>query len=195
KFVDTLRHFESERLDLVMLKGVFPYEWLSSIERQDDAELPPIEAFHSKLSDSNISEADYEHAHKVWSSFGMKYMKDYHDLYLKTDVLLLSEIFERFRQTSLEHYKIDPAHCYTAPGLSFQACLQKTGVKLELLTEIDQLLFIESGIRGGTSYVANCLPTVKNEYVGLDQSDPEKHIMYLDATNLYGWAMSQKSPI
>ena len=193
KFAHTTLHLP--HLDLVTRKGVYPYEYMSDRSKFNDRQLPTIDDFYSKLTDSNISNAEYKHAQLVWESFNMSTMQEYHDLYLKTDVLLLADVFEEFRRMALEHYKIDPAHCFTAPGLSFQACLKMTGVKLELLTDIDQLLFIEQGIRGGTSYIANRLATANNEFVGYDESKPPSHIMYLDANNLYGWAISQKPPI
>ena len=94
----------------------------------------------------NISEDDYEHTQRVWSAFGIHDLGEYHDLYLKTDVILLANVFEAFRDTCLEHYKLDPAHFYTSPGLAWKACLKKTEVKLELLTDPDMLLMFEHGI-------------------------------------------------
>jgi hypothetical protein len=195
KFVHTRQQYDDEvNFQLVSRKGVYPYEYMSSVERFCETTLPPISAFHSTLADSDISAEDYSHAQKVWETFGIANMQDYHDLYLKTDVLLLADVFEEFRRTSLVHYKLDPAHFFTAPGLSFYACLKMTDVKLELFNYIDQLLFVEKGIRGGTSYIANRLSTANNECVGHDPAKPSTHITYLDANNLYGWAMSQPLP-
>ena len=98
---------------------------------------------------SGISEKIYQHACKVWNEFGLKNMGDYHDLYLKTDVILLANVFESFRKVCLDNYGLDPAHLYTAPGLAWKACLKKTGVNLELLKDPDTLLMFERGIRGG----------------------------------------------
>ena len=98
---------------------------------------------------SGISGEDYKHAQKVWQEFNIKNSGEYHDLYLKTGVILLSNVFEAFMDTYLQHYQLDPAHFYTSPGLAWQACLKKTGVWLELLTNPDMLLMFEHGIRGG----------------------------------------------
>ena len=125
------------------------YEYISSGDKFEETKLPPKEAFHSNLNMSDISTYDYEHAQKVWEGLKLKNLGEYHDLYLKTDVLLLSNVFETFRNNCFEYYKLDPANFYTSPGLAWQACLKKTGVKLELLTDPDMLLMFEKGIRGG----------------------------------------------
>ena len=98
---------------------------------------------------SSISEEDYQHDQRVWKEFGMHNPEDYHDLYVKMDVVLLANVFEAFRDTCLKHYKLDPAHFYTSPGLAWCTCLRHTGIRLELLTNPDMLLMSEWGIRGG----------------------------------------------
>ena len=80
--------------------------------------LPPIETFYSKLNMSKIGEDDYQHAHRVWKEFGIQNLGDYHNLYLRTDVVLLANMYEAFRDTCLRHYSLDPAHFYTSPGLA-----------------------------------------------------------------------------
>ena len=132
-----------------MRKGVYPYEYISSWDKFMETELLPKEAFYSNLNMSNISDDDYQHAQKVWQAFNIENLGEYQDLYLKTDVILLANVFEAFRDTCLEHYKLDAAHFYTSPGLAWKACLKKTGVKLKLLTDPDMLLMFEHGIRGG----------------------------------------------
>ena len=124
----------------------------------------------------------------TWATFGCKTLGDYSDLYCRTDVLLLADVFETFRKMCLRQYGLDPAHYYTSPGLSWDALLKKTGVELELLTDYDQHLFIERGMRGGISMVSKRHAKANNPLV--DGYDPEKHsshILYLDANNLYGW--------
>ena len=119
---------------------------MTSWDKFTETQLPPKEAFHSSLNMSDISECDYEHAQKVWRAFNLKNLGEYHNLYLKTDVILLANVFEKFRNDSLESHKLDPAHFYMTPRLACQVALKKMGVKLELLTNPDMLLMFERGI-------------------------------------------------
>ena len=131
----------------------------------------------------------------VWNTFSLKNMGEYHDLYLASDVLLLADVFENFRKTCLEYYKLDPCHYFTSPGLSWDAMLKRTDIKLELMVDIDMFQFIEKGLRGGISYIANRHSKANNKYMKeYDEKAPSKYIMYLDANILYGWAMSQYLP-
>ena len=186
---------DEQRRGLLLRKGVYPYEYVDAWERFEDATLPPKSAFYSKLTDEHISDDDYEHAKRVWETFGCTTLGNYTDLYCRTDVLLLADVFEAFRKTCLHQYGLDPAHYYTSPGLSWDALLKKTGVTLELLTDYDQHLFIEKGMRGGISMVSKRHARANNPRVeGYDPEKPNSHILYLDANNLYGWAMSQALP-
>ena len=169
---------------------------MDSLERFKENKLPPKEAFYSKLTGEGISNEDYERAKKVWKVFGMKTLQDYHDLYSVTDVLLLADVFENFQNICLDNYKLDPAHYFTAPGLAWDACLKMTNVELELLSDIDMLLMIDKGIRGGVSMISNRYGKANNKYMGksFNEKEPSKYIQYLDANNLYGWAMSKPLP-
>jgi hypothetical protein len=168
---------------------------MDSWERFKETALPPKEAFFSKLSDEHISDGDYAHAQQVWETFECRTLGDYTDLYCRTDVLLLADVFETFRKMCLAQYGLDPAHYYTSPGLSWDALLKKTRVELELLTDYDQHLLIEKGMRGGISMVSRRHAKANNPYVeGYDPGGPNSYILYLDANNLYGWAMSQSLP-
>ena len=189
--------YKGEKLSLVKRKGVYPYEYMDSLERFKENKIPPKEAFYSRLTGEGISDEDYEHVEKVWKVFGMKTLQDYHDLYNITDVLLLADVFENFRNVCMENYKLDPAHYFTAPGLAWDACLKITDVELELLSDIDMLLMIEKGIRGGVSMISNRHAKANNKYMNesFNEKDPSKYIVYLDANNLYGWAMSKPLPI
>ena len=169
--------------------------WTPGIASLNQNSPPPKEAFYSKLSDAHISDDDYTHAQKDWATFGCKTLGDYSDLYCRTDVLLLADVFETFRKMCLRQYGLDPAHYYTSPGLSWDALLKKTGVELELLTDYDQHLLIERGMRGGISMVSKRHAKANNPLVdGYDPEKPSSHILYLDANNLNGWAMSQPLP-
>ena len=176
-------------------KGIYPYDYISSLDKLSETCLPPKLEFYSKLNDTNISDEDYQHACKVWKLFGCETLRDYHDLYLKTDVLLLADVFEKFRSTCLKHYKLDPAHYYTSPGLAWDACLKLTGQNLELLTDYDMLMMFESGIRGGITHISKRYSEANNKYMkNYNPEKKSKFIQYLDANNLYGWAMSQNLP-
>ena len=194
-FNNILKFYEGDQLNLLLRKGVFPYEWFDNFDRLSETNLPPKEAFHSRLNDSDISIEDYQHAQKVWETFEMKTMRDYHNLYLKSDVLLLSDVFENFRDVCMENYYLDPAFYYTAPGLAWDACLKITKVELEFLEDYDMLMMVEKGIRGGVSMISTRYGKANNPYMNnYDPDLPTKYISYLDANNLYGWAMSKPLP-
>ena len=151
---------------------------MDSLEKLKETTLPPKEAFYSRLNVEGISDEDYAHAQKVWKTFKMEYFKDYHELYNKVDVLLLADVFENFRNICLKNYELDPAHYYTAPGLTWDAALKITGVNLELLSDIDMLLMVEKGIRGGVSMVSNRYGKANNKYMGdkFNSDEPSKYI-------------------
>ena len=187
--------FRGRELELVKKKGVYPYDYMDSFKRLSETSLPSIDHLYSKLNDTSISMDDYTHAQRVWGEFGMNSMRDYHDLYQKTDVLLLADVFEEFRKVCLDNYQLDPAWYYTSPGLAWDACQRMTRVELELLHDQDMLLMVEEGIRGGVSMISTRYGKANNKYMQeYDPSLPSKHIIYLDANNLYGWAMSRKLP-
>ena len=184
----------SENVDLLTRKGVYPYDYVSSMEKLSETQLPPKDSFYSKLNDEDITD-DYQHAINVWNTFECKTIRDYHDLYLKSDVLLLSDVFENFRKTCLCHYNLDPTHYYTSPGLAWDACLKETGQELQLLHDYDMLMMFEKGIRGGISHISKRYAEANNKYMKDYRPDVEStYIQYLDANNLYGWAMSQSLP-
>ena len=147
-FYHFLNEFPSKK-DLLLRKGIYPYQYVDSWEKIDDTELPPREEFYSDIKREHISQSDYVHAKTVFEKCACKTLTDYHDLYLKVDVLLLAEIMEHFRDVTLQCYQFDPFHFYTSPGLIWSAMLKMTGVTLELLINVDHYLFIEKAIRGG----------------------------------------------
>ena len=109
---------KGDQLELLKRKGVYPYDYVDSLDRLAELQLPPKETFYSKLNDEHISDEDYEHAQKVWEAFDCKTLKDYHDLYLKSDVILIADVFETFRDLCKTNYEFDPAWYYIAPGLA-----------------------------------------------------------------------------
>ena len=125
---------------LLLRRGICLYENINSWERFDEKTIPPKEAFYSELNLENITDKDYEHVKKVWETFEIKNLGEYHDLYVQCDTFLLADVFENFRNKCIEIYKLDPAHFLSAPGLALQARLKKTKAELELLTDIDMLL-------------------------------------------------------
>ena len=194
-FIFTKQEFKNEQFKLMKQKGIYPYDYMDSFEKFNETKLPEQKDFYSILNNEHISDEQYKHAQNVWDTFNLKTMGDYHDLYLKSDILLLADVFENFRKTCLQYYKLDPCHYFTSPGLSWDAMLKMTDIKLELITDIDMYQFIEKGMRGGISYIANRYGKANNKYMkNYDPNEPSKYIMYLDANNLYGWAMSQSLP-
>ena len=132
---------------------------------------------------------------KIWNEFNMKNMDDYHDHYLEKDVLLLPDVFEKFIDTCLKFYGLDPCHYFSSPGLSWDAMLKMTGMRLEKIVDIDMYLFIEKGLREGISYIAKRQSEADKKYMNnYDQTKPSKYISYLDMNNLYGWTMSDYLP-
>ena len=195
-FRNTKKIFKDPKaLELLTRKGVYPYDYVSSIETLSETQLPPKEEFYLKLNDEDISDSDYQHALNIWSTFKCKTIRDYHNLYLKTDGLLLADVFENFRKTCLRHYNLHPAHYYTSPGLAWDACLKETGQELQLLHDYDMLMMFECGIRGGITHIAKRYAEANNKYMtNYDPRKPSTCIQYLEANNLYGCAMSQPLP-
>ena len=186
---------DSTKRELMMRKGVFPYEYLKTKEVLGETCLPPREAFFNKLNEEDITEAEYCFAHEVWDKFQCKTIQDYMEIYLKTDVMLLADIFENFRSNCLEYYDLDPVKYYSLPHFTMDAFLRQSNFTLELLTDVDQYLFFSKGIRGGLSMIAKRYARANNKYMKkYDSSIQSSFIIYLDANNLYGKAMMECLP-
>ncbi|KYQ58873.1 hypothetical protein ALC60_02117, partial [Trachymyrmex zeteki] len=189
------QNLPEEDFELLIRKGIFPYEYIDCADKLQDTRLPPRESFYSSLTGDTVTESDYAHAVNVWQQFSVQTLGEYSDLYLKTDVLLLADIFENFRDKCIESYGLDPAYYYTLPGFTWDAMLKHTRVNFELLTDIDMVMFIERGIRGGLSQCSSRYARSNNKYMqSYDPSKPSTYLMYFDVNNLYGWAMCQPLP-
>jgi len=195
KFICTDEEFK-DKSEMMKRKGVYPYEYMDSFEKFNETSLPPIEAFESKLTKKGITIEDYEYAQTVWKAMNIKNMGEWHDLYLKTDVLILTDVFENFRNVCHNYYKLDPACYLSAPGLAWDAVFKMTGAIIENITDVDMYLRIESGLRGGMCSVgAERLAEANNKYIkGYSESALQTFIEYFDANNLYGDAMIRPLP-
>ena len=186
----------TENSHLLKQKGVYCYEYTDNWDKYNETKPPTKEKFYSSLNDTNITDDDYKRALEIWDKFNCKNLGEYSDLYLKTDVCLLADVFENFRNTCLTYYKLDPTHYFSSPGLAWDAMLKMTKVKLDLITDIDMENMVQLGMRGGVSTINHRHEKANNRYMKTHEKDKEEsYIMYLDANNLYGWAMSQKLPI
>ena len=181
---------------MLLRKGVYLYEYIDEWDKFNEKVLPGKDSFYSNLTLENIREIDYVHANNVFKRFNINNLGEYHDLYVRSDTLLLADIFENFRQSCLENYELDSAHFVSLPGLAWQACLKKANVELKLLTDYDMLLMVEEGIRGGICHAVQRYAHVNNKYMkDYDRKKKPSYTLYLDANNLYGKAMTEKLPV
>ena len=198
RFANTYKFCDNDLDKFIMLlrKGVYLFEYFDEWDKFNEKVLPGKESYYSNLTLENISETDYAHANNVFKKFNINNLGEYHDLYLRSDTLLLADIFENVRKSCLKNYELDPAHFVSLPGLAWQACLKKTNVELELLTDYDMLLMVEEGIRGGICHAVQPYAHANNKYTNdYDRKKKSSYIQYLDANNLYGKAMTEKLPV
>ena len=189
RFVSTYEFCNNDLNKFVLLlrKGVYPYEYMDTWERFNEISLPRKEDFYSNLNMENVNDIDYRHANNVFKVFKLEKLGDYHDLYVQSDTLLLADVFNNFRDMCIKEYELDPAHVLSLPGLAWQACLKKTNIELELLTDYDMLLMVEEGIRGGICHSVHRYAKANNKYMkNYNINEESSYIQYLDANNLYG---------
>ncbi len=136
-----------EILELLIQKGVFPYTYLDGFDKLEYSGYPNYESFYDNLKDRNIEKKEYERGKKFFYSFNCKSFKEYMELYLTCDVLILADCFEAFRDLALDKYELDQAHYISSPGLSWDAMLKYTGIELKLLTDEDMLYMFMEGMR------------------------------------------------
>ena len=173
---------------LLLRKGVYPYEYMDNWERFDETPLPNKESSYSNLNMENIEDIDYRHDNNVFKRFKLKNLGEHHDLYVQSDTLLLADVFENFRNTCLKVYELDPAHFLSLPGLAWQACLKKTNVKLELLTDYDMLLMVEEGIRGGICNSIHRYAKANNKYMeNYDKNEESSYMSQTLPVNNFKW--------
>lgn len=196
-FNDGYKSSSQELKDLLRQKGVFPYDWYDNKSKLNYIGLPTQDNFYNELNECGIDEKDYERALKVYELSKCQNFGNYLSLYLKCDVLLLADVFEAFRVMCLKNYGLDPCHYFTSPGFSWDAMLKMTGANIECFKEgqEDMLEMIENNMRGGISMISNRYAKANNKYMkSYNPNEPSSYILYEDANNLYGWAMSQLLP-
>ena len=167
RFVNTYEFFNKNlnKFILLLRKGVYLYEYMDNGVRFNETSLPNKESFYSNLNMENIDDIDYRHDNNVFKRFKLKHLGEYHDLYIQSISLFLADVFANFRNTCLKVYELDPAHFLSLPGLAWQACLKKTSIKLELLTDYDMLLMVEERIRGGICHSIHRHAKANNKYM------------------------------
>ncbi len=183
-----------EQLMLLTRKGVYPYSYMDDFNKFTETELPP--RWTDVLSGETVSEEDYAHAQNVWKTLNMSTLGEYHDVYLRTDVYLLADVFENFRRLSQKTHGLDPAHYLTIPNFGWDALLKTTDIEIDLMQDRDQLDFIRSGIRGGMCgpFFSRYSRANNPACIDYDPEKPNTWLILLDANNLYGGVMREPIP-
>jgi hypothetical protein len=199
KFKNLKSHFKNiEKFTAMKKKGFCPYDYFNGMDKLKETKFPPISRCYNKLNKQHCSAEDYATALSVWKLFKCKTLQDYLVIYLQSDVLLLADAFENFREVCLQYYQLDPCHYYTTPGLAWDAFLKYSKAKIEVFNDeqYDMYLFVEKSIRGGISMISQRFSKANNKYMSdYNPKEVSKYLFYLDANNLYGWAMSQYLPV
>lgn len=195
-FEQVKHHFPNkDDYSLLTQKGVYPYSWFDSVDKFVATSLPAKSEFFNLLSSEDINDDQYDHAVRVFHNFKCQNMGEFSDIYLLTDVLILSDVFENFRRLSQKIYGLECCHYFTTAGLSWDAMLKMSNITLDLFTDFDMVSMIRKGIRGGVSQI-NIKEIIANnsELRSFNCNEPELYCEYYDANNLYGEAMSKSLP-
>ena len=196
RLCDKDRDKDCDKFELWLRKDVYPYKYMDSWKRFKEESLPDKECFYSELNKEHITDEDYAHVQKVWDTFDIKNLGEFHDSYVQSDTALLADVIENFRDKYIEIYGLDPAHYLSAPGQAWQTCLKKTEVELELLTDNEMLMMFEKGTRGGMCQASYRYAKANNKYMkNYDKNKESSFLIYDDANNLYGFAMCKKLPV
>jgi hypothetical protein len=180
---------------LLKRKGVMPYEYLDHSDKLLEKKLPAKKHFYDTLSAKQIADEEYNHATAIWNSFGCKNMREYLELYLKLDVLLLAAVFESFRDSSFRDFGLDPVLYVSLPSYTFSAMMKFTNVQLECVPCVEMYNFFKKAIRGGLSGVSTRYAKANNIYCREYNPDaPTTNIIGFDLNNLYGWALMNYLP-
>jgi hypothetical protein len=176
-------------------KGIFPYAYMNSEERLSETQLPSIESFHNDLTDSPCSQNDYDSAQLAWREMQCTTLQDYMLTYLKLDVLQLADVFQHFRHIALQQDGLEPTNFVGIPGFSWMSAFKFTGCQVDLLQKESMYVFYEGGCRGGCAFV-NKHYVERNSPDDDDYNPAKAHteLLYIDANNLYGQALSQALP-
>ncbi len=184
-----------QQRELLFRKGIFPYNYITDLNILKQKTLPTKDQFFNDLNHSHVTEKEYAHAQLVWEAFKCKSLGDYLEVYLLTDVLLLADVFENFRGNCLKDYELDPAHYFSGAQFTFDAFLLKSQESLELISDVNQYLMFQKMIRGGMSMVCKRFASANHKYLSsYDPQEKSNYLLYIDANNLYGWAMMQHLP-
>ena len=197
QFPETSAHYtDDEKFKMMIRKGVFPYSWFNKAKKLERTKLIPKDKFYNELKEEHITDEQYQFYKDVCEKFEIKTFQQYYDLYLTTDVLLLTDICAWYKQESLKTYGLDPFWFVTSPSMAWNAMLKISGVELELLTDVDMHNFFKKGLRGGLAYIGNKYAKANNPQIPeYDAKKPTTYIKYFDLNNLYGYCMMDSLPV
>ncbi|XP_041377440.1 uncharacterized protein LOC121389858 [Gigantopelta aegis] len=191
-----LRGHFPDHVDLLTRKLLYFYEYVDSFEKPEETVFPSRDGFYSFLTEETVTEEEYLFERGIWDTFHCQSVREFMELYVSVDTLILTDVMEAFRDMCLQYYKLDPLHYYTLPGMAMDACLKMTEVSLDLFTDPDMYNFIEQGIRGRVASINHRYAQSNNRHMAdFDPTQTESTLLYFDVNNLYGAAMSLPLPL